>query len=312
MGWNYQLIQTTARKVTGQISNVSLTNADLGQYINNYYQFDLPRELKLEELYVQRQFALTPNKPAYDLPGDFTDNLAFTHVEPRIYVNGISIGYTQDSNEFYSIVPATYSTETIAYGDAVTTVFPYSTNFTPIYNIRAQRSFMTQPCNITISDGVETFVDVPTVGSALTGTFTGDAGGTGTVNYYTGATSVTFAAAPASGAVIQITYHYQQTGQPNTVLFYSRQFIFSPTPDQAYLCRIDAYQQPMKLSNPTDTPVKEEWGELIALGAALKILRDFGQTDKYQETMMFYNREKTKCLSDTDNQLMSYRAKPRF
>ena len=310
MSWNYQAIQQTTRRVSGQISNVTLTNIDLGQYINNFYQFDLPRELKLEELYVQRQFPLVPNQPTYTLPGAFTNNLAFTHIEPRVYIDGVAIRYTQDTNVFYSIIPNNFSHETLT----TTAALPhtYTTDFSPIANARSDYLAFTQGSNVVITDGVETITDVPTIGTYGTGTLVGNLGGTGTVNYTTGALSFTFNTTPAVGTVVDIGYHYINVGMPNTVLFYARQFTFYPAPDTAYQCRVDAYQQPAAMVNPTDTPEKQEWAEFIALGAALKILRDYGQSDKYQEVMIYYNRERTKCLSDTDNQLMATRTTPRF
>jgi len=54
-----------------------------------------------------------------------------------------------------------------------------------------------------ITDGVETFTDDGM------GVLTGSAGGTGTINYTTGAFSVTFNAAPAGAAAITIDYQYE-------------------------------------------------------------------------------------------------------
>lgn len=53
--------------------------------------------------------------------------------------------------------------------------------------------------SVVVTDGVETFTD------NSDGTLTGSAGGTGTVNYWTGAISVTFFAAPALGAEVIVT-----------------------------------------------------------------------------------------------------------
>ena len=309
MGWPYSLIQTTARQVSGQISNVSLTNAVLQQYINNYYQYDLPRELKIEELYQQYQFSLLPNVPTYDLPGDFSDGLAYTHIEPRVFINGLSIYYTQDTNVFYSIVPRNFSTEVMGYGDGSEDTFTYTTMFKPIYSNPAADP-LEPGNNVLITDGVESFADVPV--TSTTGTLTGTLGGTGTVNYSTGAISVVFSSAPANQSPVKVTYHYQQLAVPNTVLFYARQFTFYPTPDTVYQCRVDAYKQPQPLVSPNQQAVKPEWGEIIAIGAALKILRDFGQIDKYNEVKIYYEKERSKLLSDTDNQLMATRTQPRW
>lgn len=57
-----------------------------------------------------------------------------------------------------------------------------------------------QPGTVSITDGVETFTDDGM------GVLTGDAGGSGTVNYRTGAVSVTFTANPAVGGNITADY----------------------------------------------------------------------------------------------------------
>ena len=58
---------------------------------------------------------------------------------------------------------------------------------------------------ITVTDGVETFTD------NYDGTLTGDKGGTGTINYTTGAISVTFNSAPASGVNITVDYQWEDS-----------------------------------------------------------------------------------------------------
>ena len=55
---------------------------------------------------------------------------------------------------------------------------------------------------VTVTDGTETFTDNGN------GTLTGDAGGTGTINYTTGQVTVTFAAAPGMGDAITVNYYY--------------------------------------------------------------------------------------------------------
>lgn len=57
-----------------------------------------------------------------------------------------------------------------------------------------------QPGSVAVSDGVEDFAD-----DGL-GRLTGDAGGSGTVDYATGAVSVEFHAAPANAASIEAAY----------------------------------------------------------------------------------------------------------
>lgn len=304
--WNLQNIEQSTRQISGQLSATNLSSDQLQFFINSYYQYDLPRELKIDEFYVQYTFPLYQNVSTYVLPGDFTDGLAFTHVEPRLYVNGVPITYTQNTDVYYSIIQNNFSIETIGVGDGVTTGFTYTTNFQPIVS-----GF---PSSVMIAS-IPGQTNPPGLQLQLTddgqGNLTGD--GTGTVDYVAGTLAFTFNSAPPVNSTIQVTYNYNQVGLPNTVLFYNRSFIFYPCPNTLYQARIDAFQQPQPLVNPDDVPLKPEWGEIIAIGAALKILRNFGQWDKYQEVKNGYYRvEATKLRSDTDNQYMATRSLPRF
>jgi len=86
---------------------------------------------------------------------------------------------------------ASVSGESIGTGDGLATSFSATLANTPV-----------KPGSVTVTDGTETFTDNGD------GTLTGSAGGSGTINYVTGAISVTFAAAPASGASITVDYNW--------------------------------------------------------------------------------------------------------
>lgn len=303
--WTLSDIEKSARQISGQLSATQLSSTDLDFFINSYYQYDLPRELKIEEFYVTYTFPLYQNVSTYNLPGDFTNGLAFTHVEPKLYVNGVPIRYTQDTDVYYGVTPSDFSTETIGVGDGVTTNFVYTTQFQPIVSDQESSVMIAAIPGQTNPPGLQQQV----VDNGQ-GVLSGD--GTGTVNYISGQISVNFTVAPPVNSTIQISYHFEQVGRPNTVLFYDRKFIFYPTPDTLYQARIDAFKQPLAMTEPEDVPIKPEWGEIIAIGAAMKILRNFGQWEKYREVeATYYKREWTKLMSDTDNQLMASRALPR-
>lgn len=296
MAWNFQDIQRVCRQVSGQLSSSQLTNSELNFYINNYYQLDLPRELKIEEMYRQYTFPTQVGVQSYVLPDDYT------HIEPSVYVNGVPINYTQDTNQFYDLIPVNWVTEqvTSANGVAVAFASPPTLTQLPIAS-GIPNSVLVTAGNITLSDDG--------LGNLNTDPVTAN---TGTVNYTTGAWTLNFAVAPASGTAIIFTYNFLDINRPNTCLFYDRTFTFYPCPNAAYNIRVDAFIQPTPLVNPTDVPLKPEWGDIIAIGGALKILRDFGQLDKYQEVKIYYEKERSKLLSDTDNQYMAMRGQPRW
>lgn len=91
------------------------------------------------------------------------------------------------------------TTETIPNlaGDGTSTVFGFTLPFAPV--IPGYIGFQ-------ISDGVETFTD----GGA--GTLTGSAGGTGAINYTTGAVNIGFNSAPAEGQKITCTWRHWKAG----------------------------------------------------------------------------------------------------
>jgi len=305
--WDLQRIEQAARQISGQLSATQLSSQDLDFNINAYYQYDLPRKLKIEEFYVQYTFPLYQNISTYDLPGDFTDSqeLAFTHVEPRLFVNGQPIRYTQDTNVFYRLTPKLFAVENMGVGNGTTTNFSYKTNFQPIVSDFPSSVMIAAIPQSTFPPGIQQQVTDDGFGILQ-----GD--GTGTVDYVAGLINVNFTIPPPQGSTVQITYHYEQVGKPNTVLLYNRQFIFYPTPNTLYQARIDAFKQPLALIEPTDVPIKPEWGEIIAIGAAMKILRNFGQYEKYKEVeTTYFSEEWTKLMSDTDNQLMATRSERR-
>lgn len=300
--WNLGEIRKLTRQVSGQLSAIQLPNDDLDFNINSYYQWDLPRELKTEELYTQYTFPTIPNVAVYDLPGNFANGLAFTHTEPAIFIDGQAIFYTQDTNIFYRRTPILFATELMGTGDGLQTVFPYTVQFPPIVP--------NQPASVNGVIQVNGIVQGQTFSDDGLGNLIGSLGDTGTVVYATGALTFTYTIPPPVNSSIFVTYHFNQVGRPTTCLFYARQFTLQPCPDNVYQVRIDAYLQPQELVNTTDVPIKNEWGEIIGIGAALKIVRNFGQMDKYQEILTYYRKERSKVMSDTDNQLMASRSKP--
>ena len=313
--WTFGSIQQTARNISGQLSPNELTPTQLAFYINNYYVYDLPRELKLEEQYVQYQFPLNPGVATYTLPS------IYTHTENPIYVNGVWCSYTESPAVFYQQIPNLINEMQLGTTDGTSTIYT-SPQIQSLVPTPIQAGV---PNSVIITDTINTFSD-----DGQGNLICNNPGNSGTVVYSTGVVTLTYAVAPLQGNNITATFNYWAEGWPTSCLFFARQFTFYPVPDPntAYQARIVAYQQsvvypngvystlPSELQshfiNNGDTPQKLEWGELIAIGAALKILRDFGQDEKYQQTLAYYRTERSKVMSDTDNQLINDRSMPRF
>lgn len=118
---------------------------------------------------------------------------------------------------------------------------------------------------------------------------------------------------------------------PTYVLYYNNELTFRGPPDQEYSVRISAYKIDYSFAGGTltnagsvltgtgnvntpslsNTP-RAYLTRYIAYGAALDILSDYGEMDKYNEVFQVYRRYRGQVLARTWNQLQSQRTAPDF
>jgi len=275
--WNLAELRKKTRQLSGRLSVAELGNLQLDDYINKYFQFEFPAEVKLNRNYTLHEFNTQANVQDYTFPVNFTNFV------PEATIDRHALDFYQSPDKFYNENPENVQRFSTWTGDAVTVAFTntYSNNI-PI-----------QPGSVVVDDTVEVFSD-----DGL-GVLISDLGGLGgTVDYATGVISVTFTAAPADGQVIQVSFIQYRAGTPMSVLMFDNTFRFYPIPDRAYRFRIKAwsllYVQPEVGSNKTlfelatDKPLQEEWGPAIALGASRRIASDFGEMERYGELTALY------------------------
>jgi hypothetical protein len=292
MSWTLADIKQKVRNVTGRPSTDQLLEADLLNYINNYYLFTMPFELKEQITNQFLKFKTTPGVNVYAFPGGyFTD-------QPGAYADGFPLIFYQDPDIFYQDWPQQYAVDNIAVGDGSTSTFPGGLQNPPVI---VGTLFITSDD----TDGTQQVLQ-----DQGDGTLTGD--GTGTINYLTGAYSVTFTTAPGVSAQIYAKYQGYSGNRPQGVLFFNNQFEFMPVPDQAYQIQMQGYIKPTALSNNSDTPLQEEWGALIAYGASLDIFEDSGDTDNYDRYYPVFKRFENVALGRTIQQLTAEQSVPRF
>ncbi len=289
MTWALSDIRRKVRQVTGRLSSNELSTNQLDEYINNYYRFTFPAEVKLEREHTYYEFETEANTQTYSFP------TSYTNFEPPLYLDYMPMLYYQDPTVYFAETPEQITRNTPWTGDGVTLNFQFTVQFPYIL-----------PYTVIVTDNVETFND-----DGL-GILVGDMGGTGTVNYTTGFIDVTFGTAPANGQVIYASFEQYQPGPPNSVLVYNNEFRFYPVPDTVYRAKIKAYKIPDPLVLATDTPTLEEWGECIAYGAARDICIDFGESDRYAEITALYKEQVAYILTRTVQNLMNMRAFPSF
>jgi len=294
--WTLSDIRQKVRQVTGRLSPEELSNAQIDEYINKYYQFTFPAEVKLEQKHTYYSFLTTENQAYYDAP-----DTGYTNFEPPATVNNLMLLWYQEPEVYMESNPLQYTFSTPWTGDGVTVTFTTSVTGFPIY-----------PGTLTVYDGTESFEDTDQDWTAANVTLTGSAGGSATINYDTGSVSVTFNAAPSDGQNIFLNYVLFKAGRPQSILYYNNQFQLYPPPDQAYVIDMKAYKIVTALTSATQTPELSEWGPTIAYGASRDIFSDFGENDAYAETTVLYREQVSYILTRTAQDLMNTRTAPHF
>jgi len=255
MAWTLANIRSKVRNLTGRQSTNQLSNASILVYVNDFYQDRLIHELNLPELEDWYDFTTSVNDESYTI----AESSYFT-IKTPVTANGDPMEFYVDPLLFYKKYQREITVDDVGDGDGSTVTFTNTINNTPI-----------KPGSLVVDDRTEKFSDDGA------GTLTGDAGGTGTINYTTGALSVTFNSAPSDGRDIRATYEFWTTAKPTAMLFDSAnsQVILRPVPDEVYSIRVRTSNVPTALSSDSDVPVYDNWGPVIAYGASIDILRDF-------------------------------------
>lgn len=294
--WTLANIRAKVRQVTGRLTPGELSNQRLDDYVNRYYQYTFPAELKLEKKHTYYEFLTVANQAWYDFP-----DTTYTNVEPPAYIDNLHLLWYQDPAPFIETNPQNISRQTPWTGDGVTTAFNTTITGFPI-----------MPSTTVITDNVETFQDTNQTWTTSNVVVVGDQGGNLTINYSTGVITVNFSNAPANGQAISLSYEIFAAGRPTAVLLYNNQFQLFPPPDTAYRFKVKAYAVVLPFVNATDRPELDQWGPCIAYGASRDIFADFGEMDSYAEITALYKEQLAYVLKRTNQNLLNTRAAPNF
>jgi hypothetical protein len=317
-GWNFNAILSEFRNICGIPDASMYTDAQCATLINYYYQYVLPKELKIFWGYTKYTFFTQPNLNVYLAP------TGFQTVNPDVYADGFCVEWYTDPDTFYQDYPQQLNKQVIATG-----AFPLN-NFSASLS-----SFPLLPGSVYVTDGTQVIQDVPTLPFTGSGTFvqTAPAGNTGavssTVNYTTGVVSGSpfFITPPATGTNIQASYQSFNPNRPQGILFWPQtpladstqatlnavnMFTLMPVPDQVYEIQMQGIQIPNAMVNYTDVPFRPDLGPLIALGAALHRFKLFNQMDQYEQYMPEYIRFKDVCMQDTYEEMLYERSISKF
>lgn len=270
-------IRDKVRRMTGSANSIVLTDSRIDDYINSFYSYDLPaqfRSLQLKDVYT---FTTIRGVGTYAW-----DNDGYLSVEAPVYLNKREIALFYNEREFFAFVPGDMFTETIDTGDGTAGPYTATLQSTPIIpSVNNDPAVGSYPASRVVNfligantsfGSTQEVTDI--FANSATGTLTGD--GTGTINYNTGALSVTFTAVVPSGEDINVSYLSQEITRPTAILYLQNQLTLSPPPDQAYVVEITVYRKPtdVLLASSANTPELLEWWELIAAGASKKVYED--------------------------------------
>jgi len=286
-GWTRQTIREKFRNLIGAPSTDQMTDVTANAYINDYYVYGMPQELKVQIQNNFLDFKTVVGQQIYPFPSGYFSN------SPGAYADGFPLIFYEDPDIFYQDWPQQYSVDSVATGDGSTTNFSSTTQGYPII-----------PGTYFITDGTQVLQDD---GS---GVLSGD--GSGTITYTTGAFSATFTTAPTSSDTIYDKYQAAQENRPQGILWFENEFLLMPVPDQIYQIRLQGFVIPDELASDSDAPSQPEWGPLIAYGAALEVFADRGDTENYDRYYPMLKRQENVALSITIQEYTPLQGVPRF
>lgn len=299
-------IITKVRRLTGSGNSLQLSDSEIIDYINSFYLYDFPAQFRSLKLKDKLTFNTVRGIDTYSF-----DTSAYTTVEMPCYCMKREIQLFQDPWSFYGVNFNWQQQQNFATGDGTTGPYTGTCTSTPlIRSVNNDSATVGYPISrvqnilITANSSLGSTQNVTDVGGGTTSsTLRGD--GTGTINYETGAISVTFTNVVPSGENIQIQYNPTSLSIPLSILFFQNQFTLRPIPDRGYTIELVAYRLPSQAllgsSDPniptlTGTPEILEWWETLAFGAAKKVyedrldpdgimLMDKGLTERYSLNM---------------------------
>lgn len=277
------------RKLTARPSPNQITDATIVNYLNLFYEHDFPQVLKTFDHKVTYSFVTQPNIDKYYLYGDPTvgpwilgaavRNL-YKSFEPPVYIAGYSASYYQSFEQFNRLWPNLTTSQTYATSTGI--AGPYVAILSSVPVLRESVVFsVVGPAGTTL------------VAQDTNGVLTGDVAAGSTINYITGACTITWNVAIPVGNVITVRFCVYQPSRPLSLLYYADIFTLRPVPDDAYKIEIQAFVKPFAANPVTDAlspytvaavtfnPYLDEYFQLLAYGVACKIFVDSMEMENY-------------------------------
>lgn len=286
-------IQNKVRRLTGSPNQNQLSDSVLNEYINTFYQQDLPSHLKLWNLHETYTFFTEPYIDTYAFP--LND---YQGINPPIYIDGYQSYYGQSRDEFFKIYPLLNQQQIVGTGDGVTTAYSFTLSNVPVLRN-----------NMSVS-GVDTSGNSQTIqddGSGNLVTVATPVTTVGTINYITGVVTVSFPVAIGNTNQITAFFVPYQANRPVAMLFFDDTITLRPVPDLAYRVVVEVYKNPTQFLSTTQDPEVQQWWQFIALGAARKVLQDRLDNESLASVEPFFQEQMSLVLNRTAYQIAPQR-----
>ncbi len=308
-GWNFNAILSEFRSITGIPDASMYSDAQCATLINYYYQYVLPKELKIFWGYTYHTFFTQPDVDQYPAPANFQT------LNPAAYVDGFPLEWYLSPDTFYSDYPQQENRNPVGFGTGSFNNFTFQI---PAFPVLARSVYVTDGTQIAQDNGAGRFVDPNNDYDLLVGT----------INYVTGTVvGLEFPVPPIANANVTAVSQTFIPARPRGILFYRNQFyidsteavrdsvnmfVLRPVPGLVHKIKMEGIQVPSPMINYTDVPFRADLGPLIALGAALHRFKLFNQMGQYDQYLPEYNRFKDVCMQDTYEELIYTRSVPTF
>ena len=318
-----QNIRTKVRRLTRSPSTSQITDAQIDDYVNNFYLFDFPQELRTFTLdttftfYSQpfiEEYSQTTN-PSLSTTALFEFLDKYTSFAPPAYCQGRPLQWIQNLNEFMGFYPQQMVTQIIGQGDGITT--DYSGRIDPS-NAPVMAGTVVISGLTADGQGI-TVVDVPIISTSLPNAGYQNPFGNlyapndlttllGTINYITGVFDVNFLVPPAASTPVLAQVQPYTPAIPSAIYFDGQAFHLRPVPDRVYQITMKAQLLPTQLIDSNDNATIYQWWQYIAYGTAIKILQDRMDLDSVQLLMPEYKRQEHLVERSTIVQLSNQRS----
>lgn len=312
----YDQIEQKVRRLTASAGESALTSADIQQYINTYYSQDFPYSIKTDQMRSVYTFFTEPYRDRYPLDVNFNQG-----VRAPMYVEGIQGSFYKDRQQFFSIWPRFPTRFQPISGDGITQSFSFTipgpflsqevvlggvgTNGEPIsVNDDGNGNLLFKlPNPSTSNPPVYTTPATPAI-PGMPNQNEGNPGlinntYVGSVDYVTGLFTIDFSLAnvtPALGTQMTLWVSQYQTGRPYCLLFWNNEFTIRPVPKLIHKVEIETYLTPVQFLQSTDSPIINQWWQLIAIGAAIKVLEDRQDMEGVENLAVLFDRQEALVL----------------